>query len=102
MRSFAVSPNSAEAIPKALLALGFLGQGMFTCRFLVQWIVSERRKASVIPVMFLGFSLAGGALLLLFAVLRHALVCVVGQAAGLVVYLRNLMLIRRERAATAA
>ena len=97
-----MSPNSAEAIPKALLALGFLGQGMFTCRFLVQWIVSERRKASVIPVMFWWFSLAGGGLLLLYAIARRDPVFVVGQAAGLVVYLRNLMLIRRERAATAA
>jgi lipid-A-disaccharide synthase-like uncharacterized protein len=97
-----VSPSSAEAIPKAWLALGFLGQGLFTCRFLVQWIVSERRKASVIPVMFWWFSLGGGALLLIYAIARRDPVFVLGQGAGLVVYLRNLILIRRERAAAAA
>jgi lipid-A-disaccharide synthase-like uncharacterized protein len=96
-----VSPN-ADAIPKAWLALGFVGQGMFTCRFLVQWIVSERRKASVIPVTFWWFSLAGGALLLVYAIARRDPVFVAGQAAGFVVYLRNLVLIRRERAAASA
>jgi uncharacterized membrane protein len=49
------------------LLVGFLGQGMFTCRFLAQWIVSERRRRSVVPVAFWWFSLAGGGLLLLYA-----------------------------------
>ena len=83
--------------------MGFLGQALFTCRFLVQWIASERRKASVIPVMFWWFSLAGGALLLFYAIKRGDPVFVLGQATGLVVYLRNLILIRRGRTtATAA
>lgn len=82
-------------IPASWLALGFLGQAMFTGRFLVQWIASERRKQSVVPVAFWWFSIAGGGALLAYALLRRDPVIAVGQAAGLVVYGRNLVLLRR-------
>ncbi len=91
-----------EAISKPWLAVGFLGQAMFTCRFVVQWIASERRKASVVPILFWWFSLAGGALLLGYAIQRRDPVFILGQATGIIVYLRNLMLIRRERIALPA
>jgi lipid-A-disaccharide synthase-like uncharacterized protein len=79
------------------LIIGFLGQGLFSARFLVQWIVSERRSESVIPVAFWVFSLFGGAFLLAYAIYRADPVFIVGQAAGLLVYARNLMLIRKKR-----
>ncbi len=82
------------------LLVGFLGQGVFTCRFLAQWIVSERRGQSVVPVTFWWLSVAGGVLLLFYAVHRRDPVFILGQAAGLVVYLRNLILIHHGGRAT--
>ena len=79
------------------LILGFVGQGLFAGRFLVQWIVSERRSESVIPVAFWVFSIFGGAILLVYAIYRRDPVFILGQAAGLLVYARNLMLIRKKR-----
>ena len=78
------------------LVVGFLGQVMFSCRFLVQWIASERRKRSVVPSVFWYFSIAGGVFLLSYAIYRSDPVFVAGQSAGLVVYGRNLMLLRRQ------
>ena len=79
------------------IGTGFLGQMLFTSRFLVQWITSERRGESVVPVAFWWFSLAGGVTLLGYAVWRQDPVFILGQAAGLVVYARNLSLIRAKR-----
>jgi lipid-A-disaccharide synthase-like uncharacterized protein len=85
-----------------LMLFGFAGQALFSARFIVQWLASEARKQSVVPLAFWYFSLAGGILLLTYAVLRHDPVFVLGQLAGLVVYARNLVLISRERAAARA
>lgn len=84
---------------KSLLALGFIAQGLFSARFLVQWIASERVGKSVIPLAFWILSLAGGALLLLYAILRRDPVFIVGQAGGLLIYIRNVCLIYKERLA---
>jgi lipid-A-disaccharide synthase-like uncharacterized protein len=73
--------------------LGFVAQGFFTMRFVVQWIASERARKSVIPVAFWFFSIGGGALLLVYALYRRDPVFIAGQALGLVVYLRNLYFI---------
>ena len=78
------------------LAVGFLGQAMFSSRFLVQWIASERRKTSVVPTLFWYFSIAGGVSLLSYSIWRRDPVFVLGQSAGLVVYIRNLMLLHRQ------
>jgi lipid-A-disaccharide synthase-like uncharacterized protein len=78
------------------LAVGFLGQALFSARFLVQWIASERKKESVIPVYFWYFSIGGGLTLLVYAVYRRDPVFILGQGAGLFVYLRNLYFIRRK------
>jgi lipid-A-disaccharide synthase-like uncharacterized protein len=75
------------------LAIGFAGQLMFTARFLVQWIASERARRSIVPHAFWWFSLAGGATLLAYAIWRRDPVFAIGQASGLVIYARNLMLI---------
>jgi lipid-A-disaccharide synthase-like uncharacterized protein len=78
-----------------LLLLGFVGQALFAGRFLVQWWKSERVGKSVVPLSFWLLSVAGGVLMLGYAVLRRDPVFILGQAGGLIVYVRNLMLIRR-------
>ena len=78
------------------ILIGFLGQFLFAARFVIQWIASERRGTSHIPVQFWYFSLIGGAIMTVYAFHRHDPVFIVGQASGLVVYVRNLMLIHRR------
>ena len=73
--------------------LGFVAQGFFTMRFVVQWIASERARKSVIPVAFWFFSIGGGALLLVYELYRRDPVFIAGQALGLLVYFRNLYFI---------
>ena len=77
--------------------LGLTAQFAFTGRFLVQWIASERTGKSVIPISFWYLSLFGSAGLLLYAIARADPVFILGQSFGSVVYIRNLVLIRRER-----
>jgi lipid-A-disaccharide synthase-like uncharacterized protein len=89
---------SLDAVPAGWLALGFLGQAFFSCRFVVQWAVSERKKTSVVPTLFWWLSLGGGLCLLGYAMLRRDIVFIAGQSAGLLVYTRNLMLLRRAAA----
>jgi lipid-A-disaccharide synthase-like uncharacterized protein len=79
------------------LIVGFTGQAMFSMRFLVQWISSERARRSVIPLAFWYFSLAGGAILLAYAIWRQDPVFIVGQATGLLIYSRNLYFIHKRR-----
>jgi len=79
------------------LAIGFSAQLCFSSRFLVQWVVSERAGRSVIPVAFWIFSMVGGGMLLAYAIHRRDPVFILGQAAGLLVYSRNLWLIAREK-----
>jgi lipid-A-disaccharide synthase-like uncharacterized protein len=81
------------------LLLGFAAQGLFTARFLVQWIASERAGHSVIPVAFWYFSVFGGVLLLIYALDRRDAVFIAGQAFGVFVYLRNLYFVLRDRKA---
>lgn len=78
------------------LAVGFMGQALFSGRFIVQWLVSERLKKSVIPNLFWWFSIGGGVVLLVYAIHRKDPVFIVGQGAGLFIYLRNLYLIYRS------
>lgn len=79
------------------LIVGFLGQTLFFCRFLVQWIVAERRKESVVPISFWYLSIAGGLILLAYAWHQMDPVFIAGQSVGALVYARNLILIRRKR-----
>lgn len=85
---------SPDTIPRAWLAVGFLGQVFFSSRFIVQWIASERKRTSVIPVAFWWLSLAGGASLLAYAIHRRDPVFILGQSVGMLVYGRNLFLLR--------
>ena len=79
------------------LAVGFIGQALFSARFLVQWIKSERAKKSVFPVAFWYFSIAGGLTLLAYAIYRQDPVFILGQATGLFIYFRNLYFVVYER-----
>jgi lipid-A-disaccharide synthase-like uncharacterized protein len=80
----------------AWVIFGFCAQLMFTARFLLQWIASERAKTSVMPVAFWYFSLVGGVMLLAYALYRKDPVFVLGQALGVVIYSRNLWLIHGQ------
>ena len=86
---------SAERI---WVGIGFIGQACFFSRFLVQWIASERAGRSVVPHAFWVFSIAGGAILLAYAIWRADPVFILGQSLGIFVYARNLALLKRESA----
>jgi lipid-A-disaccharide synthase-like uncharacterized protein len=84
--------------PKTVwLAIGFIGQALFFGRFFVQWIASERRKQSVVPRSFWYLSLAGGVVLLAYAIHRRDPVFILGQATGFFIYTRNLWFIHRPQ-----
>jgi lipid-A-disaccharide synthase-like uncharacterized protein len=84
-------------IDKTWLAIGLLGQALFSARFIVQWLQSERVKRSVIPSAFWYFSMAGGATLLAYAIHRRDPVFIIGQGTGLIIYFRNLQFLWRDR-----
>lgn len=81
----------------AWVLFGLFGQLMFSGRFIVQWLASERVRRSVIPVTFWYFSIAGGLVLLSYAIYRADPVFILGQSLGVFIYARNLWLIRREK-----
>lgn len=84
------------------VALGFCAQAMFTLRFVVQWIASERAGRSVVPLAFWLFSICGGLLLLVYALSIKDPVFITGQSFGVFVYLRNLQFVLRDRRKPAA
>ncbi|MFR3298366.1 MAG: lipid-A-disaccharide synthase N-terminal domain-containing protein [Fusobacterium sp.] len=79
------------------MIVGLIGQGMFSMRFIVQWLASERAGKSVIPFSFWIFSLGGSFLLLLYAVYRRDPIFILGQAPNLLIYSRNIWLIKRGK-----
>ncbi len=79
------------------LVVGFMGQGLFTARFVVQWLASEKNRAVTVPSSFWWLSLLGGTSLLTYAVSRRDPVIIVGQAMGIFVYVRNMMLAARAK-----
>lgn len=81
------------------LALGLIGQIVFSARFLLQWVYSEYKRYSAIPMAFWYMSIVGSAILLSYALYKHDPVFIAGQSFGVLVYLRNLQLRLRERAA---
>jgi lipid-A-disaccharide synthase-like uncharacterized protein len=80
------------------VSVGMFGQMMFFGRFFIQWIASERAKRSVVPLAFWYFSIAGGAILLVYAIYKADIVFILGQGGGLAIYVRNLVLISRHKA----
>lgn len=81
----------------AWIVVGFMGQALFSARFVVQWLASERVRRSIVPRAFWYFSLAGGATLLAYAIHKRDPVFIAGQGLGLFVYLRNIYLIHSGR-----
>ena len=88
-------PTNDNALP--VLLLGFAGQGAFGLRFLLQWIASERARASVIPEIFWWLSIVGGLLLLLYGWALLAWPIIIGQGLNCLIYGRNLVFIRAAR-----
>ncbi|MZH47290.1 MAG: lipid A biosynthesis protein, partial [Nitrospinae bacterium] len=82
--------------PNHWLTLGFIGQALFGARFIIQWIVSERKGESTIPMAFWYCSISGAMVLLTYAIYKQDPVFIVGQSLGSVVYIRNLILIDRK------
>jgi lipid-A-disaccharide synthase-like uncharacterized protein len=76
---------------------GFFGQFVFAMRFIIQWIVSEKKKESIVPLSFWYLSICGGVILLIYAIYKNDPVFMLGQATGLIVYARNLMLITKKK-----
>lgn len=79
------------------LIVGFVGQALFGTRFIVQWLYSEHHGRSLIPIAFWYFSIAGGCILLAYSIYKRDPVFIVGQATGVLIYLRNLYFLRRFR-----
>jgi lipid-A-disaccharide synthase-like uncharacterized protein len=79
------------------MVIGFLGQGLFASRFIIQWIYSEKKGKSVIPIQFWYLSIFGGLGLLVYAISRQDPVIIIGQVFGIFIYTRNLYLIYNKR-----
>jgi len=77
------------------VAAGFVGQGFFAARFIVQWLYSEARGKSRVPNVFWYLSVAGGVILLSYAIHRRELVFIIGETTTLLVFLRNLQLVQK-------
>ena len=88
--------NSLSNIEIIFLCIGFIGQGLFASRFVFQWIASEKKGESFIPVIFWYLSIFGGIGLLTYAIFRKDPVIIVGQSFGIFIYLRNLILIYKN------
>ncbi|MCP4246042.1 MAG: hypothetical protein GY778_03240 [bacterium] len=91
------SDRLLETLTNPWVLFGFGAQFLFMMRFLVQWIASERKRRSYVPVVFWYFSIGGGVMLLTYAIQRRDPVFTLGQSLGLLVYFRNLVLIYRRK-----
>ena len=88
--------QSLNSIELFFLSIGFLGQALFASRFIFQWIYSEKKGESSIPIIFWYLSIFGGMGLLIYAIYRKDPVIITGQLFGIFIYLRNLILIHRK------
>ena len=89
--------DSLSNIEIIFLIIGFIGQGLFASRFIVQWIYSEKKKESHIPIIFWYLSIFGGLGLLTYAIFRKDPVIITGQLFGIFIYARNLILIYKKK-----
>tara|TARA_B100000315_G_C14226346_1_gene428835 strand:- start:39 stop:335 length:297 start_codon:yes stop_codon:yes gene_type:complete len=88
--------NNLSNIEIFFLVIGFVGQGLFASRFIFQWIYSEKKGESYIPITFWYLSIFGGLGLLTYAIFRRDPVIITGQLFGIFIYLRNLILIYKK------
>ena len=89
--------NSLTLYEIIFLSIGFIGQGLFASRFVVQWIYSEKQGKSSIPLSFWYLSIFGGIGLLIYALSRKDPVIITGQLFGILIYSRNLILIYKNK-----
>ena len=89
--------QNLNGIEILFLVIGFVGQGLFASRFIFQWIHSEKKGESSIPIIFWYLSIFGGLGLLTYAIFRKDPVIITGQLFGIFIYLRNLILIYRDK-----
>ncbi len=89
--------NNLSSIEIIFLIIGFVGQGLFASRFIFQWIYSEKKGESSIPIIFWYLSIFGGIGLLIYAIYRKDPVIITGQLFGILIYLRNLILIYKKQ-----
>ena len=89
--------NNLSNLEIFFLIIGFIGQGLFASRFIFQWIYSEKKGESYIPIIFWYLSIFGGIGLLTYAIFRKDPVIITGQLFGIFIYLRNLILIYKNR-----
>ena len=89
--------NSLTNLEIIFLVIGFIGQGLFASRFIFQWIYSEKKGESYIPIIFWYLSIFGGIGLLTYAIFRKDPVIIVGQMFGILIYFRNLILIYKKK-----
>ena len=94
MINYLIDLSGTELI---FLAIGFVGQGLFASRFIFQWIYSEKKGESSIPIIFWYLSIFGGFGLLIYAIFRKDPVIIMGQCFGILIYARNLILIYRKK-----
>ena len=94
MISFFANLTSTELL---FLIIGFVGQGLFASRFIIQWIYSEKIGKSTIPITFWYLSIFGGIGLLTYAIFRKDPVIIIGQSFGIFIYVRNLILIYKKK-----
>ncbi len=87
--------NSGD-IPDWLLYLGIISQIMFTLRFVYQWVYSERKKESTLPMGFWMLSLFGASLIFIYAIFRKDPILIAGHTFGIITYVRNIMLLRNQ------
>ena len=87
---------SLTKIEIIFLLIGFFGQGLFASRFIIQWIYSEKKGESTIPIIFWYLSIIGGIFLLIYAIFRRDPVIITGQIFGVFIYTRNLILIKKK------
>ncbi|WP_026838156.1 lipid-A-disaccharide synthase N-terminal domain-containing protein [Gillisia sp. JM1] len=85
-----------EAIPFWLLMLGIVSQLVFTLRFIYQWIYSEKQKESILPLGFWLLSFAGSSLIIVYSIFRVDPVLFAGHAFGIIMYARNMVILRRQ------
>ena len=88
--------NNLTNLEITFLIIGFIGQGLFASRFIFQWIYSEKKGKSSIPVVFWYLSIFGGIGLLIYAISRKDPVIILGQLFGIFIYIRNLFLIYKR------
>ena len=89
--------NNLNNLEILFLIIGFTGQGLFASRFIFQWIYSEKKGESTIPIIFWYLSIFGGIGLLTYALFRKDPVIIIGQLFGIFIYLRNLILIYKKK-----